>query len=48
MLGVSLNVSMDRVWLQVFFFFFLVKQTYTQEREKMVKGVAATNNFNSH
>ena len=30
------------------FFFFLVKQTYTQEREKRVKGVAATNNYNSH
>lgn len=47
MLGVSLNVSMDRVWLQVFFFF-LVKQTYTQEREKRLKGVAATNNYNSY
>ena len=29
-------------------FFFLVKQTYTQEREKRVKDVTATNNYNSH
>ena len=46
MLSVNLNVSMDRIWLQVFFF--LVKQTYTKEREKRLKGVATTNNYNSY